>query len=114
MHPSQRIVTCLPLPELWDAEGPCNARRIRSVGNKEIIQLLRDELCFVVADVGQPLRWIMDRDRFAFWTAELKPRLVAPDATRFRLDDYPGGYCYVASEWQCETNRAVVVLEKHH
>ena len=56
----------------------------------------------------------MDRDRFAFWKGELKPRLVAPDATRIRLDDYPGGYCYVASEWQCETDRTVVVLEKHH
>jgi hypothetical protein len=114
MHPAQRIVTYLPLPELWDAVGPCDARRIRSVGDEEIIRLLRNESCFVVAEVGLPLQWIMDHDRFAFWKAELKPRLVAPDATRFRLDDYPDGYCYVASEWRYRKDRTAVILEKHH
>ena len=34
------------------------------------------------------LRWIAEGDRFAFWKAEVKCRLVAPDADGFHLDDW--------------------------
>ena len=114
MDPTRRIVTCTPLTELWDGKGPLDTRRTDHVGEAEIVPLLRDGASFVVAEVGQPLRWIAEGDRFAFWKAEVRRRLVAPNAGGFHLDDYPDGYCYVAAIWICAPSTSIIVLEKHH
>ena len=114
MDSDQRIVTCTPLTELWNSKGLMDARRAESVGETEIAQLLRDGSSFVVAVVGQPLRWVSEGDRFAFWKAEVRCRLVARDADGFDLDEYPGNYCYVAAMWKCTSSASVIVLEKHH
>jgi hypothetical protein len=114
MDSTQRIVTCMPLTELWNNKGQLDAGRAENVGETDIVQLLRDGSSFVVAEVGQPLRWISESDRFAFWKAEVKCRLVAPDADGFHPDDYPGNYCYVAAMWKGASSASVVVLEKHH
>ena len=114
MDSTQRIVTCMPLTELWNNKGQLDARRAENVGETDIVQLLRDGSSFVVAEVGQPLRWISESDRFAFWKAEVKCRLVTPDADGFHPDDYPGNYCYVAAMWKGASSTSVVVLEKHH
>ena len=109
-----KIVTEMPLTELWNGNGPLDARRGEYLGETDIVLLLRDGSSFVVADVGLPLRWISEDDRFAFWKTEVKSRLVAPDADGFILDDYPGSYCYVATMWKCASTGPVIVLEKHH
>jgi len=115
MHPSQRIVTRMPLANLWDDEGQLNAHRVRHVGRKEIAQLLRDGLkTFVVADVGLPLRWIPEQDRFTFWKAEVRDRLVPVEAHSFYLEDYSNEFCYIASEWRRSDSEPIVVLEKCH
>jgi len=56
----------MPLAELWNQEGPLDARRSGDVGEGQITGLLRNGSTFVVAEVGQPLRWILDGDRFGF------------------------------------------------
>ena len=98
----QRSPRCMPRTECGgDGYRPASARWFK----------------LVVAEVGQPLRWISEGDRFAFWKSEkseVKCRLVAPDATGFCLDDYPNRYCYVAAVWQCGRSTTVIVLEKHH
>jgi hypothetical protein len=114
MDTTQKIVTQMPLIELWNSDGPLDARRAENLGEPEIKRLLRDGSSFVVADVGLPLRWISEDDRFAFWKAEVKCRLVAPDADGFHLDEYPGNYCYVAAIWKGASSAAIIVLEKHH
>jgi hypothetical protein len=81
---AHRIVTCLPLTELWTCEGPLDARPAERAGATEIEHLLRDGSRFTLADAGKPLRWILAADRFSFWKAEVKCRLVAPEADRFR------------------------------
>jgi hypothetical protein len=111
---AQKIVTQTPLTELWNTNGPLDARRAENLGETDIKRLLRDGSTFAVAETGQPLRWIAEGDRFAFWKAEVKFRLVAPDADGFHLDDYPGNYCYVASMWKGASSRPIIVLEKHH
>ena len=113
MQPAQRIVTCLPLVELWDANGPLDACRAGYVGEAGIKKLLLDGSSFVVAAPGEPLRWVAMRDRFAFWKKEVSCRLVL-DVSSFRLECYPGNYCYVAVAWERPPSPPVIVLEKHH
>src|SRR6185436_19220135 len=99
MDTRQKIVTQIPLTELWNSSGPLNAFRVEGLGETDIVRLLRDGSSFVVAETGQSLRWIAEGDRFAFWKTEVRCRLVAPEADGFCLDDYPGSYCYVAAMW---------------
>jgi hypothetical protein len=80
MDTAQRIVTQTPLTELWNTDGPLDACRAENLGETDIKRLLRNGSSFVVAEAGQPLRWISEGDRFAFWKTEVKCRLVAPDA----------------------------------
>ena len=114
MDPAQRIVTQMPLSDLWKDAGLINAHHHGRVGRDDISKLLRDGSTFVVADLGHPLRWIPEQDRFTFWKAEVKDHLVPADEDRFHFDAYPRGYCYVASVWRCVGSGPVVVLEKHH
>ncbi len=114
MDSQHGIVTSMPLSELWNSSGTLDAFRVASAGETDIAQLLRGGSSFVVAEVGQPLRWISEGEQFAFWKSEVRCRLVAPDANSFCLDDYPSQYCYVAAVWQCAPSATVIVLEKHH
>jgi hypothetical protein len=104
----QRLATRLPLAELWDDAGPVAATRLRGLTTADIRELLRaGPVRFVVADVGHPLRWIPVGDRFRFWKEEVKPRVAK--APRWRLEDFPGEYCYSASEWTSAEGPPVVV-----
>ena len=83
MDPSKRIVTQMPRTELWTAEGPVCAARAGELGEAEVASLLHDaRTTFVVASVGEPLRWIRPSDRYRFWKKEVKPRLVARKRSR--------------------------------
>ncbi|MFM9845741.1 MAG: hypothetical protein ACKVP3_01090 [Hyphomicrobiaceae bacterium] len=114
MDSAKRIVTRTPLTELWNSRGMVEAHRVGDIGKADIVQLLRNGSTFVVAEVGQPLLWIPEEERFAFWKAEVSSRLVAPGAVEFHLDDYPDEYCYVAAMWQRPSSTSVIVVEKHH
>ncbi|MBR1089348.1 hypothetical protein JQ621_17930 [Bradyrhizobium manausense] len=114
MDPVYRVVTQLPLTELWRGEGALDVRRAEDVSEVDIKLLLRNGSTFVVADVGKPLMWIPEVDRFAFWKAEVKDRLVSSGTRSFRLDDYVGGYCYTATVWRSTSAAPVIVLEMHH
>jgi hypothetical protein len=115
MDPSQRVVTQTPLTELWDESGRVQAIRSRVLGEPEITRLLTQTECpFVVADPGMPLRWVRMHDRFTFWKTEVKPRLVPGNVTAFHREDFPGGYCYVATEWLGSAGAEAILLEKHH
>lgn len=114
MDVALKIVTKTPLTELWNSSGLLGAHRAENLGEKDIGRLLQNGSSLVVAEAGLPLQWISGKDRFVFWKSEVKCRLVAPDADGFCLNDFPGGYCYVASMWQCATSTPVIVLERHH
>jgi hypothetical protein len=116
MTPERRIVVSSPLDELWDERGPVDATRGRALGLQEIAVLLSSEAVqFVVANVGRRLRWIPVDDRFAFWKGEVNVRLVPADAEKFYRDEYPGEYCYVATEWRRSAGQStIVLLESHH
>jgi hypothetical protein len=114
MRPEQRIVTVTPIHELWDSRGTVSATRSRDLVAHELRELLRrGPLRFVVIDIGSRPRWIPEADCLTFGTAEVQSHLAAPTMSA-RLDDFPDGYCYFASEWSPTSGSPIVVLEKAH
>jgi hypothetical protein len=115
IDPQNRLVTSLPLGQLWNSEGEFqHARRLGFLGRQAIAQLLRDgPVLFVVADVGLPLGWIEPGDCYEYWKSEVRPHLAEPDAA-IDLTAFPSGYAYIARSWTLGVPPPVVVLEKHH
>lgn len=115
MDAALRRVTRLPLEELWRPNGMPVGLRLRVLKSNEISQLLRENpVEFVVADVGQQLRWITPRDCYDFWKTEVKLHL-AEIGSPILLDTFPNAYCYTASEWDSgDTGIPVILLERHH
>ena len=114
MRPADRVVTRLPLQELFDDGGPVAAVRQRDLSAADVRALLDNELLrFVVVDVGSKPAWVPGAERFAFWKAEARPHLADPtDGADF--DCFQGGYCYFASEWRLSGGIPVVVFELCH
>ena len=118
MQPDRRVVTTLPLAELWDADGPIEAQRGSRIGDPQIRALLQRvrTVQFVVADaVGAPLRSVPLAEARTFWRFEVRPRIVLADAMRFDGEAFPGRYCYVATEWMRAAPHfpPLVLVERH-
>jgi len=114
MQPSHRVITATPMRELWDERGAVVASRSRDLSPDDIRTLLRrGPLRFVVAEVGVRPRWLPEESCFTFWKAEVQSHLAAPGVPVV-LDDFPGGYCYFASEWSPVAGSSIVVLEAAH
>jgi hypothetical protein len=109
----QRVVAQLLLNELWDDTGALSAAHHRDLTAAEVRDLLRaGPVRFVVANVGASLRWVAASECFRFWTDEVQSRVGDPAGAR--LEDFPGGYCYFASEWGPVEGPPVVVLSVAH
>ncbi|HKX32497.1 MAG TPA: hypothetical protein VJ302_32725 [Blastocatellia bacterium] len=114
MNPRDRVVTRLPLEQLWTDDGELSATRGRRLDREAIRELLRRGLVqFVVADIGEPLRWIPPPECFTFWKTAVAAHLAEMES--FNLDDFPEGRVQVASEWSVPgAEHPVIVLEMHH
>ena len=110
-----RIVTRLPLQELWRDDGFTTTLRLRWLTAEDIASLLlAGRVQFVVADIGYSPRWIPLGDCYDFWKSEAQLHLAAPE-TNSSLNDFPDGYCYFASEWNSPLGiTPIVVFEKSH
>ena len=114
MDIAKKIITQLPLEELWNEKGDLNAQRVLTGLNAAgVIEMIKAGATFVVANGGQPPRWIDPAHRFEFWKSEVKPRLADYDQPIF-LERYLGEYCYIASKWRLPDGLSVVVLEMKH
>ena len=114
MDATLKVVTQLPLTELWDGDGFATTSRVRWLTAEDIASLLRaGRVQFVVADVGASPRWIPLRECYDFWKSETQPHLAAPES-RASLDAFPDGYCYFASEWSSRDGAPIIVCERHH
>jgi hypothetical protein len=67
---------------------------------------------FVVADVGAKPEWVLPSRCFEFWKGEVAPHLL-DEGQGAKVDDFPGGYCYFAAEWEAE-GPLIVVLQRCH
>jgi hypothetical protein len=109
----QRVVSQLPLTELWDDTGTIDVSHIRDLTSADLRKLLQaGPVQFVVANVAAPLQWVPVGDCFRFWKAEVQPRTANPAAAR--LEDFPGGYFYFAAEWGPVEGSPIVVLSVAH
>src|SRR5262245_41543977 len=91
------VVTKPPLSRLTTARG--DAAHVGEVGSDSIRNLLRAGIIrFVIADVGAPLRWVSETERFDFWKNEVEPHLAEPEQ-RVYLGRFPGACAYFASLW---------------
>ena len=103
MLPSHRIVTRIPLVTLWDEEGEVAATRTRSLSKSALTEMLRKyPVEFYVADVGQHLRRVEVHKCYSFWKSEVKAHLADDSEEKIFLENYPGEYAYLASEWSGE------------
>jgi hypothetical protein len=117
MDPRLRIITRLPLTELWTEHGPVAATRDRLLGRADVKALLQTgPVQFVVADGGQPLRWVPLQERFVFWKADARDHIVENPEAPIDIYGYREGYAYLASEWVSDglASPPIVVLERHH
>ena len=114
MDAALKVVTQLPLTELWRDDGFTTTSRVRGLTTDDITSLLRaGRVQFVVADVGVPPHWIPLGECYDFWKREAQPHLAAPES-RASLDDFPDGYCCFASEWSSQDGAPIIVCERHH
>ncbi len=114
MDPKLRIVTSLPLSELWDVTNGVYKKH-REIGTHELRELLKIEsVQFVIADSGHKLEWIDTSNCFIFWKDAVQRHLAQPDQ-HCTLEDFPDNFFYFASEWRhVPSNTCVVLLEKYH
>jgi hypothetical protein len=110
MRPDQRIVTRLPLEELWTDRGPIAAARSRALDREDIASLLRaGGVRFVVANLGDRLEWITPEHAFEHWKV-LRERLVAPET----VHENDGEVRFRASVWPDDASEPIIVFEAHH
>jgi hypothetical protein len=114
MQPALRVITQMPVSDLFDENGPLPHRRERNVYSDDIREMLRSgTVLFVVADVGNKPVWVPSDQTFRFWRLEVLPHLRCPE-DRVRREQFPGEYFYSASEWRGPGESQVVLLEKSH
>lgn len=114
MNAALKVITQIPLIELWRDDGLFTTSRGRWLTADDITSLLRaGNVQFVVADVGLSPRWVPLGECYNFWKREAEPHLAAPES-RASLDDFPDGYCYFASEWSSRDSAPIIVCERHH
>ena len=114
MDVTLRIITELPLQELWRDDGFSSTARGAWLSGDDIRGLLRaGPVYFVVADCGKHPQWVPSRESYRYWKTEVQPHLAAPD-TRIYLEQFPDHYAYSAIRWAEHAGVPIIVLEKAH
>ena len=114
MDPRLRVVTKLPLDELWNDEGQVGATRGRDLAADDVSARLREGARGVVATVGAPLRWLHGVEFFDWWKSEARPWLIDPEWELWRLEYLPDERAWLASEWRLANGATVVSFEEFH
>ena len=113
VRPDQRVVTKMPLAEIWDDTGTLTGERIRHLDQGTLQELVRSgSVQFVVAEPGLKLNWIPIEKHFEFWKT-VRPQ-NADSAKPIYLGQFHGGTAYIASEWRGPAGTCLVLLERHH
>ena len=113
MDITQRIVTRLPLQELWNDQGSSSKHRIRDLSLDDLqVMLSSGTVQFVVVNVGHRPQWLSKKDCYRLWKSTIRPHLAEPTSKVF-LEDFLGEYYYRAFEWLFDSENIVVLEEQH-
>ena len=113
MRADQRIVTKIPLTELWDDTGTVANKREGNLEQSRVVELLRTcPVQFIVADCGLKLEWIPTEKRFEFWK-KVRSQIADPERPIY-LKQFPNETAYIASQWRGQADKCLILLEKHH
>ena len=113
--PPRPPVTRLPVERIAGDGGEIEAHRERFLSKEALRELLRrSPVEFVVADIGTAFKRVEVRKCYEFWKSEVEAHIVDDPDSGFRLEDFPGEYAYIASEWSRRIQTPMVLLEKHH
>jgi hypothetical protein len=81
MDRNQKVISYLPVEELWAGQRLVSTIKVRDLDASYIVDLLRSGVVrFVVADIGKPYEWIPNNERYDFWKNEVKAHLAAPES----------------------------------
>ena len=111
----ERVVTKIPMKEIWNHKGALQAIRDRYLSANALKDMLKKfPVEFVIANVGDTLKSVPVSKCYEFWKSEVKAHLISSPDEPFRLEDFPKEYAYLASEWVGEIKNPIVLLEKYH
>lgn len=109
MNTENRIVTQIPLDEIWNNKEVISVNRKRYLKKDEISQILKNSpVRFAIARIGNNLTWIEEEKCYEFWKSEVKINLADP-TEKIELDSFPSNFAYLASEW-CEGSQTPIIL----
>jgi hypothetical protein len=112
LKPNQRIVTKLPLTEVWDENGTLHGGRVRHLEQNLIRELMQTgTVQFIVANCGTKLNWIAV-------TGLSSGKLFANKSPTHRNPSISNSFrmrtAYIASEWHGSAGQCLILLEAHH
>lgn len=109
-----RTVNKIPLDEIWKDENIIQAKREKYLTRDELTEMLKKHpVEFVIANVGDNLKWLPVDNCYDVWKSKIKAHVVQ-DLDRIELEKFPNKLAYVASKWSGETQTTIVLIEKHH
>jgi len=114
MNFSDKIVTAMPLVNIWTTNNELKSQRVAYLTKDDIKNILKQgPVNFIVADVGHKLIWIDPSQCYDFWKSEVQIH-VATDLRNIYLDNFVDNYAYVASKWNADDPTPIILLEKRH
>ena len=114
MKLEQRIVTKIPLEELWTDSAILSHKRQEYLTEPQALDLiLASKTPIVIADLGVKLSWIPSNDTLSAFKKLIKGHIVN-DPDRIILEEYEGEWCYLASEWVNAEGEKILLLERLH
>ena len=114
MKLEQRIVTTIPLEQLWTEVETLPHERQEYLNEQDVQDLLQTgNVPIVIASCGLKLTWITPQEALAKFKREIKGHIVTnPDS--IVLQDYEDEWCYLASLWNNTLEERVLLLETYH
>ena len=111
---TDKIVTEIPLQNIWNSEKEMDIQRTEYLTKERLKEILTSgPVDFVLADLGNKLKWIETSDCYNYWKTEVE-RDLADNVKKIYLDDFPDEYAYIASYWTCDMQKPIILLEKYH
>jgi len=114
MKLDQRIVTNLPIDELWTDSAILEYERKEYLTERQVQEIiLQGKIAVVEASCGLKLSWVSPDQTLDFFKSKVKGH-VADDPKIISLADFESNWCYLPSKWVNLDGQEVILLETYH